>query len=127
VAAAAALVLLAVAAVPRLADLEQVRARQAHRAALASDLRTAVAAAGGRGAVLSCGRPYTGRYRGPLTAYVLHVPKRAVGFAPRPPGVVLRSPLEPGGAPSPDAPATFAPVARAGLWEVFEACRVRVP
>jgi hypothetical protein len=125
--AAAVLVLLAAAAAPRLADLGDVHARQAHRAALAADLRAAVAAAGGRADVLACGRPYTGEYRGPLTAYVLHVPKRAVGFAPRAPGVVLRSPLDPGAAPAPDAPAPFASVARAGLWEVLAACRVRVP
>jgi hypothetical protein len=124
---AAALALLALAAAPRLAGLADVRAQQAHRAGLAADLRAALAAAGGREAVLACGRPYTGAYRGPITAYALDVPKRTVGFAPRAPGVVFRSRLEPGSAPAPDAPPAFAARARAGRWEVLTACRVRVP
>ena len=47
--------------VPALADLPRVRAAQAHQWALARDLAGAVRAAGGREAVLACGRPYVGR------------------------------------------------------------------
>ena len=53
--------LVAVAAVPRgRVELRDVRDAQAHQWALARDLGDAVAAAGGREAVLACGRPYVG-------------------------------------------------------------------
>src|SRR6185503_1547854 len=70
---AAAAAVLAVAVLPALAEVRGVRAAQAHQWALARDLDQAVAAAGGRDAVLACGRPYVGRYRGPLMAYTLQV------------------------------------------------------
>jgi len=119
--------LIVVAAVPGIAALDDLRADQAHRWALATDLRGAVAAAGGRERVLACGRPYTGPYRGPLTAYVLGVRKRAVGFEPRTPGIVFRSRLTPGAEPAPAAPAPFVQLARTSRWEVLGACQVRVP
>jgi hypothetical protein len=55
-------------------------------------------------------------------AYELQVAKRVVGFAPRAPGVVFRSRLTAGARPAPDAPAPFAPAARAGTWAVLLAC-----
>jgi hypothetical protein len=116
--------IVAVAAMPALADLERVRSAQAHQWALARDLDAAVRAAGGRRAVLACGRPYVGPYRGPLMAYALHVPKRAVepDAVPRAPGVVFRARLTAAASPAPPAPAPFELTARAGEWEVLRSC-----
>jgi hypothetical protein len=128
-AAAAVAAALIVAAVPRVVDVGEVRAAQSHSWALQRDLAEAVRAAGGREAVLACGRPYVGPYRGPMMAYRLDVERRVVepDARPRPPGVVFRSPLTRAAAPQPEPPAAFAPVARAGVWSVLKTCRVRVP
>jgi hypothetical protein len=121
---AAGIALLAAAAVPRVADLADVRSAQRHQWALARDLDRAVAAAGGPAAVLACGRPYVGPYRGPLMAYALDVTKRTVepDAAPRPPGVVFRARLTAASAPAPDAEPAFHDVARAGQWQVLARC-----
>ena len=79
-AALAAAALLLVAAWPKLADLDDLRRDRAWAAGLAGDLEDAIAAAGGRRAVLACGRPYVGDLRGPLLAYHLDVEKRRVAF-----------------------------------------------
>ena len=120
--AVALVAVLALAAAPRADDVWRLRAAQAYQADLARDLADAVRAAGGREAVLDCGRAYVGRYRGPLMAYELRVAKRVVGFTPRAPGVVFRSRLTAGARPAPDAPAPFAPAARAGTSAVLLAC-----
>jgi hypothetical protein len=112
--------LMALAAAPKLADLPDLRRDQAWQRGLAADLRTAIARAGGREALLACGRPYVGALRGPLLAYHLEVEKRRVGFEPRPPGIEFRSRLAPDAPVEP--PATFAPLARAGRWELRAAC-----
>ena len=124
-AAVAAAVLAAIALAPRLDEPGQVRAAQASAWRLAGDLEDAVAAAGGRERVLACGRPYTGRLRGPLTAYRLGVHRRLVepDARPRPPGVVFRSALREGEPPLPVAGPPFAEVAREGRWTVLTACR----
>jgi hypothetical protein len=122
---AGALVLLA--ALPRLADLPDLRRAQAYQWDLAADLADAVRAAGGRSTVLACGRPYVGHLRGPLMAYRLGVEKRVVQFEPRPPGVVFRSRLNARAAPAPAVPPAFAEVSRAGRWQVLNACGVREP
>lgn len=123
---AAVAVLVVAAAVPRLAGLDDLRAGQAHQWRLASDLRRAVDAAGGRDAVLRCGTPYVGRYRGPLMAYRLHVAKRTVepDAPPQPPGVVFRSRLD-AGAPLAPAAGGFPLLRRAGAWEVRARCASR--
>ena len=122
--AAAALALAAVVAVPRVADLIDLRGAQAHQWALARDLDRAVDAAGGARAVLACGRPYVGPYRGPLMAYALDVTKRTVepDDPPRPPGFVFRARLTAASAPAPAAPAAFEDVASAGEWQVLARC-----
>jgi len=122
--AAAVAASVALAAVPALADLPKVRAAQAHQWALARDLGEAVRAAGGRRAVLACGRPYVGPYRGPLMAYALRVAKRAVepDAAPRSPGVVFRARLTATAEPAPRAAPPFELAARAGEWEVLRSC-----
>ena len=117
-------VLVALAAAPRVAALADVRAEQAHQWRLAGDLADAVAAAGGPSAVLACGRPYVGPLRGPLMAYRMGIEKHRVepDAPPRPPGVVFRSALHPSVEPAPDAPSPFSEVARTGTWQVLAAC-----
>jgi hypothetical protein len=122
-AAVAAAVLLAGATVPRLAHLPELRRTQDYQRGLDGDLAAAVRAAGGRDAVLACGRPYAGPLRGPLLAYRLDVAKRRVGFEPRAPGVVFRSRLRRDDAAAPAVPAGFAARAAAGRWTVHAACR----
>jgi hypothetical protein len=123
-AVAAAGAIVALAAVPALVELRDVRVAQAHQWALARDLDAAVAAAGGRDAVLACGRPYVGRYRGPLMAYTLEVTKRTVepDAAPHAPGVVFRARLTSGSEPAPDAGPPFRAAGRVGEWEVLRSC-----
>jgi hypothetical protein len=113
-----------VVAIPRVADLERIRTAQAHQWALARDLAKAVAAAGGSDAVLACGRPYVGPYRGPLMAYALDVTKRTVepDDPPQAPGFVFRARLTAASPAAPAAPAEFEDVARAGQWEVLARC-----
>ena len=120
-------VLVALAAAPRLAALPELRSVQEHQWRLAGDLAGAVAAAGGAEAVLACGRPYVGRMRGPLMAYRLGVAKHVVepDEPPRAPGIVFRSALAAGSAPAPASPSPFTQVARVGTWSVLAACRTR--
>ena len=124
VATLAVVVLVTLAAAPRIADLPTLRSEQAYQWRLAGDLADAVAAAGGADAVLACGRPYVGRLRGPLMAYRIGVAKHVVepDDPPRPPGMVFRSALRDASAPAPDAPPQFAEIARAGTWQVLAAC-----
>ena len=115
------------AALPRLDDLGAIRREQAYQRELVDQLADAVRAAGGRDAVLACGRPYVGRLRGPMAAYRLDVEKRVIepDDPPRGAGVVFRSARSPGGPVAPDAPPAFRQVARAGAWEVRSTCSVR--
>ena len=113
---------LLVAAWPKLADLDDLRRDRAWAAGLSDDLEDAIAAAGGRQAVLACGRPYVGDLRGPLLAYHLDVEKRRVAFVPRPPGTVFRSRLQRSDPVEPPTPAAFDTRTRTGRWEVRTAC-----
>jgi hypothetical protein len=106
----------------RVADLPELRQREQSRYELASDLRHAVAGAGGARLVLRCGRPYVGRFRGPLLAYALDVEKRHVGFEPSVRGVVFRSRTDRDPAPAPDAPSYFRTVVESGRWTVLTTC-----
>jgi hypothetical protein len=126
-AAAVTAPLVLAAAAPKLADLPQLRRDQAYAQGLAADLEDAIAAAGGRAAVLACGPPYTGDLRGPLTAYRLRVEKQRVQFVPAAPGTVFVSRLHRDAAPEPAAGPQFAEVARAGRWTVRSTCSVRSP
>ena len=116
-------ILVAVAAVPRMIDLADLRADQRHKWALARDLARAVEFVG-RDAVLRCGTPYVGPYRGPLLAYRLDVAKEDVepDATPRPPGVVFRSRRL---RDSPVTPAAegFRPLDAVGAWDVDASCR----
>ncbi|HYI98504.1 MAG TPA: hypothetical protein VEX36_02330 [Thermoleophilaceae bacterium] len=117
--------LMAVSAVPRTDDLGRLPAAQAYQWELGNDLTDAIDAAGGRDALLRCGRPYVGPLRGPLAAYRLDVPKRAVepDLPPAAPGVVLRSRLHPDAPVLPVAPPAFSEAARTDRWQVLRACR----
>jgi hypothetical protein len=56
-----------------------------------------IARAGGREAILACGRLYTGPFSTQVIAYHLHLRQRDVGIRPEPPGAILDatgSPLE---------------------------------
>lgn len=119
--AVAALTLVAV--VPRLGALpaEAERIEQARRAS--GELERAVALAGGRRAVLACGPPIVGRYRGPLLAYQLAVPKREVLFDPGGAGVAFASRLSGERNAAPALPSRYRVVARAGGWRVAANCR----
>ncbi len=117
--AAAALL---VAAAPKLADLPDLRRDQAYQRALAADLRRVIVVAGGREALLACGRPYVGDLRGPLLAYHLDVEKQRVAFLPRPPGAVFRSRIAADAPMEPRAGPAFTPRTHAGRWTVLTAC-----
>ncbi|HYI17944.1 MAG TPA: hypothetical protein VD836_04510 [Solirubrobacteraceae bacterium] len=125
VAAIAVVAAVGAAALPRLDDVEGIRREQAHQRALADQLATVLTAAGGREAVLACGRPYVGRLRGPLMAYRMGVEKRHVepDLPPHAPGMVFRSRLHPGDPVLPAAvPGGFVEVARSAEWQVLAAC-----
>lgn len=114
--------LLGAAALLRAAELRADGAVLAHRARLSVDLAAAVEAVGGADAVLRCGRPYVGRFRGPLLAWHLDAAKHRVGFDPRAPGVVFRSRLEPGEPLTPARQVGFSDITGVGAWEVSVAC-----
>ena len=78
--------------------------------------------AGGRDALLACGRPYVGDLRGPLLAYHLDVEKQRVAFVPRPPGVVFLSRIGEEAPVEPVTPPAFTFRSRVPLWEVRAAC-----
>jgi hypothetical protein len=122
--AVVAVALVGVAALVRLDYVTDLRDRQRHAWALATELEDAITAAGGREAVLSCGQPYVGPLRGPLLAYRLDVPKRDVepDLPPRPPGVVFRSRLESGAPLLPALGPGFERTGRTGAWETWRAC-----
>jgi hypothetical protein len=72
--------------VPRVGDQLRDAREEMRRAA---DLPTALAAAGGRAAVLRCGTPRTGPFETQLLAWHLHVHQREVGLLPRPPATLV--------------------------------------
>ena len=114
---AAAAVVVAVAAAPRLADVADLGPRLRYQHELASGLERAIDAAGGRDAVLACGRPAVGRYRGTLLAYHLDVPKRVVRADGAPAAVTFRSRLTERAAASP--PAAGRALAANERWQVY--------
>ena len=101
----------------RIADVADLGPRLHYQHELAADLERAIAAAGGRDAVLACGRPAVGRYRGTLLAYHLDVSKRAVRADGRPGAITFRSRLTERAAPSP--PAAGRPLAARGSWAIY--------
>jgi hypothetical protein len=114
--------LLLVAAVPKLVDLPDLRSDQAYQRDLAADLTRVIDRAGGREALLACGRPYVGDLRGPLLAYHLEVEKRRVAFVPRAPGSAFLSRISEDAPVEPATPPSFTFRSRVPLWEVRTAC-----
>jgi hypothetical protein len=128
-AAIAAIGLVALAAIAPVGRLGQLPATQRYAWQLSSDLRDAIAAAGGRDAVLACGTPYVGPLRGPMFAYVLDVPKPSVepDLAPRAPGTGFLSRRTAHMGIEPEPADGFATVAHTERWEVVRSCGVRLP
>jgi hypothetical protein len=116
--AAAAAVLLLPTAGLAVGELRPLPGRLRAHAQLVADLDAAIARAGGREAILACGRPAVGRYRGTLAAHALDVPKRVVRADGRPDAVTLRSRLVPGAALSPPSPPGARLLAAAGRWRI---------
>jgi hypothetical protein len=114
--------LLLVAAAPKLVDLPDLRSDQAYQRDLAADLTRVIDRAGGRDALLACGRPYVGDLRGPLLAYHLDVEKRRVAFVPRAPGAAFLSRISEEAPVEPATPPSFTFRSRVPLWEVRTAC-----
>ncbi len=112
----------ALTALDRTDIIGEQSARAAHGALLAADLDRAIDRAGGAGRLLRCGRPYTGRYRGPLLAWALGVPKAAVDFSPSRPGVAFRSRLTPASRVEPPMPPPQWRI-RTARWEIAGSCR----
>ncbi len=115
--------LLLVAAAPKLADLPDLRATRPTSATSPPDLADVIDRAGGREALLACGRPYVGDLRGPLLAYHLDVEKQRVGVRAAPAG--RRVPLAHRGRRAGRAAyrrRRSRHAARVALWEVREAC-----
>ena len=128
----AALVVAAVVSTDPGDAVDRIPAAQAHHWRLSAGMREAIEAAGGRRAVLACGTPYVGPYRGTLAAYQLDVAKHLIepDAPPRTPGVVFQSRLKPDSPAAPMPPAAAVPLGRHGAWRVFIACRhrgIRVP
>jgi hypothetical protein len=101
-------------------------AKLRYEALLYGSLERAVERAGGRARVLACGRPVTGDFQVPGLAWRLRVAGIDVRLDPREAGTVFRAPPILGARPEPrlqSARSRLRPVARAGPWQVFAACR----
>jgi len=96
--------------------------RAADQAELSATLPAAIAAAGGRERVLACGRPVTGRYRGPAVAWALGVPRRAVQTPTGIGGAVLRSRIRSGGVVDPRLPAGARLMGESRRWAIHGRC-----
>lgn len=119
----ALVILVLVAAVPRVDAPLELRSAQAYQWRLHADL-AAVVAAVRTDAVVACGVPYVGPLRGPLLAHHLGVARHRIepDLTPARPGIVFRSALHADEAPLPAVPAGFSLVARSGLWQVYAGC-----
>ena len=121
-AAGAVLVATAVVTVGRVHNFVEVSPRLVHAARVVDDLDNAVGVAGGREAILGCGRPVVGPYRGPMLAWALEVPKQRVDFTAGEDSVIFRSRLRPGGPIAPPPPPATRTLVLAGEWTVLAPC-----
>ncbi len=121
-AAAAVFLLVVVVAVLRLDGVRTELRTAGNEAALYGALDDAVRDAGGRAALLACGRPVVGRLRGPALAYALGVHKRRVAFDPALGGPVFRSRIRAGASVQPEVPVSLPVLGRSARWEVRGAC-----
>ena len=116
---AIAAAVIGLAALPRIDAIAGLGPRLEHQHELDAGLEHAIDAAGGREAVLACGRPAVGRYRGTLLAYHLDVPKRTVRADGRPGDVTFSSRLTPR---APLSPSPREPAAGTAGWRVSKRC-----
>jgi hypothetical protein len=121
-AAVAAAVAIAPFVALRAGDVRDELRRAGDQAELYGSLEQAVERAGGRDALLACGRPVTGRYRGPAVAWALRVHKREVAFDPALAGAVLRSRVHRGAAVQPARPPAARVTGRSLRWQVAVRC-----
>jgi hypothetical protein len=105
----------------RVQGLARDRAAVQYQHRVHADLNRVVTAAGGRDALLACGRPVVGPRRGPMVAWRLRLRKEQVGFRVGAGAVVLQSALQ-WGAETVPVTNTFAVIARAGVWTARGAC-----
>jgi hypothetical protein len=120
--ASAGALLLAAAVALSLPAARRLGDELAYAAELRTDLAAAVARAGGRERLRSCGPLYAGRYRFPLVAWHLRAHISDLSLTPSAPGVIFRSKLTPTEPLSPPPPAGFELLADEGTWEVHAAC-----
>jgi hypothetical protein len=123
VAIAAALAVVALAAL-RVDGVRTELRHAADDAALYGSLDDAVRAAGGRDALLRCGRPVVGRLRGPALAWALRVHKQRVAFDPALGGAVFRSRIRTGAPVAPAVPPGMPVLGRSARWEVRGVCTI---
>jgi hypothetical protein len=121
-AAAVAVIAVAPFVALRAGDIGGELRRAGDQAELYGSLEEAVERAGGRDALLACGRPVTGRYRGPAVAWTLRVHKREVAFDPALAGAVLRSRVRRGAAVQPASPPAARVAGRSRRWQVAVRC-----
>ena len=120
--AAAAIVLVGgglVLAGDELHAIDRTLVENRSQARLADELPTALAAAGGREALLACGTPYTGKYRVPLLAWHLGVHIRDVTVVPELPAVLYYAHGSP---PLGSSRLPFTTLAQEGPWTIMGAC-----
>jgi len=102
-----------------LAAVDRALEENRSQAVLAEEIPGAIAAAGGRDALLACGKPYTGKYRVPLLAWHLDLHIRDVTVIPELPAVLYYAhgspPLGSGRLP-------FTTLAQEGQWTIMAAC-----
>ena len=102
-----------------LAAVDRALEENRSQAVLAEEIPGAIAAAGGRDALLACGKPYTGKYRVPLLAWHLDLHIRDVTVIPELPAVLYYAhgspPLGSGRLP-------FTTLAQEGPWTIMAAC-----
>jgi hypothetical protein len=103
--------------------LGELGPRLAAHARLVDDLAAAVERAGGADALLTCGRPAVGRYRGTLLAWYLGVEKRRVRADGGGADVAFRSRLTRSSPVAPAAPPGGRLLASHGRWRIEAACR----
>jgi hypothetical protein len=112
---------------PNLDRVDPVMKSNEYQSRLTDGLAGAVAQAGGRHRLLSCGTPFTGRFQVPAVAWQLHLHTTQVKYEPQMPGVAFRAHNTAGSPPTPPIDAlggeagvqTFA---IAGGWRIVGRC-----
>ena len=114
---------LVVAALPftdaQASDVREQFTRLSSQAELYENMERAIARAGGRDAVLRCGKVFTGKYRVPVLAWHLGVHLGDVEIHPFPPGVIFYAR---GAPPLSSSKFPYRTIAQAGSWTVFASC-----